>query len=315
MADLPTLVQSYPGGVLGTQKYTASSIYDDALVIDAYLAKHTGGATPGPSGSATGCSTRGRTAAACSTSTHRPRSTTRATRDRRPRQQHRRRGVGRARPGSAVRGDRDHVVPGRGAWPSALDPGELRERPRARRLYRRLRRDRERITWKSTEHNIDVYAFFRLLGRQTDEPVWQDRASTRAGSSWRCGTGHRAGSTWARSRTASPRTTSPGRGRQQLVLPGAPRSRLRGVDRLGRPEPGRHAGRLSGVSISTGDRGGVWFEGTAHLADALETRGRPGDPPGRRLPVRHRVRAGARPERGRPGHHGRVRGRAHRLRG
>jgi hypothetical protein len=37
------------------------------------------------------------------------------------------------------------------------------------------------------------------------------------------------------------------------------------------------AGRLRGISICPGDRTGVWFEGTAHLADALETRGQPGD--------------------------------------
>jgi hypothetical protein len=37
------------------------------------------------------------------------------------------------------------------------------------------------------------------------------------------------------------------------------------------------AGRLRGVSICPGDRTGVWFEGTAHLADALETRAQPGD--------------------------------------
>jgi hypothetical protein len=36
-------------------------------------------------------------------------------------------------------------------------------------------------------------------------------------------------------------------------------------------------GRLRGVSICPGDRTGVWFEGTAHLAEALTTRGRPGD--------------------------------------
>jgi hypothetical protein len=38
---VPRLVQSYTGGVLGTQNYTASSIYDDALIIDAYLAERT----------------------------------------------------------------------------------------------------------------------------------------------------------------------------------------------------------------------------------------------------------------------------------
>jgi hypothetical protein len=35
---------------------------------------------------------------------------------------------------------------------------------------------------------------------------------------------------------------------------------------------------FSGVSFCSGDRSGVWFEGTAHVADALEMRNRPGDP-------------------------------------
>jgi hypothetical protein len=34
---------------------------------------------------------------------------------------------------------------------------------------------------------------------------------------------------------------------------------------------------FAGVSFCTGDRHGVWFEGTAHLADALELRGAGGD--------------------------------------
>jgi hypothetical protein len=37
------------------------------------------------------------------------------------------------------------------------------------------------------------------------------------------------------------------------------------------------AGGFSGVSSCREDRSGVWFEGTAHLADALEYRGNPGD--------------------------------------
>jgi hypothetical protein len=32
---VPRLVQSYTGGVLGTEKYASSSIYDDALITDA----------------------------------------------------------------------------------------------------------------------------------------------------------------------------------------------------------------------------------------------------------------------------------------
>lgn len=36
-------------------------------------------------------------------------------------------------------------------------------------------------------------------------------------------------------------------------------------------------GGFSGVSFCSGDRSGVWFEGTAHLADALELRNHSGD--------------------------------------
>jgi hypothetical protein len=36
-------------------------------------------------------------------------------------------------------------------------------------------------------------------------------------------------------------------------------------------------GGFRGVSFCTGDRSGVWFEGTAHLADALELRNSAGD--------------------------------------
>ena len=37
----PRLVQSFAGGVLGRQHFTDSETYDDALIIDAYLARGT----------------------------------------------------------------------------------------------------------------------------------------------------------------------------------------------------------------------------------------------------------------------------------
>ena len=40
---VPRLVQSYPGGLPGLRDDTSSHIYDDALVIDAFLAEHTPG--------------------------------------------------------------------------------------------------------------------------------------------------------------------------------------------------------------------------------------------------------------------------------
>ena len=39
--SIPRLVQSFTGGVLGRRRFTASEIYDDAVVIDAYLAEDT----------------------------------------------------------------------------------------------------------------------------------------------------------------------------------------------------------------------------------------------------------------------------------
>jgi hypothetical protein len=39
--SVPRLVQSFTGGVPGRQHFTASESYDDALVIDAYLAAGT----------------------------------------------------------------------------------------------------------------------------------------------------------------------------------------------------------------------------------------------------------------------------------
>ncbi len=37
----PRLVPSFTGGILGRQRFTASETYDDALIIDAYLAAGT----------------------------------------------------------------------------------------------------------------------------------------------------------------------------------------------------------------------------------------------------------------------------------
>ena len=135
------------------------------------------------------------------------------------------------------------------------------------------------IGWKSTEHNIDVFAFFRLLARETGNPVWSQRAA------------------WARRFVVS--MWDPAQGRFYLGTTGdgvtrndtaqvedvnswsylaLQRSRVCGVGGLGRVQPGacRRAG-YRGLSYCTGDRTGVWFEGTAQAADALRLRDQPGD--------------------------------------
>ena len=128
-----------------------------------------------------------------------------------------------------------------------------------------------KIAWKSTEHNIDVYALFRLLGRETGNPVWSSRSA------------------WARRFILAMWNTATGRFNVGTTDNGATPEYVPQVEDvnswsyLALRDPAyeqsldweeRHlavtAGGYSGVSICTGSRTGVWFEGTAHLADALE---------------------------------------------
>jgi hypothetical protein len=135
-----------------------------------------------------------------------------------------------------------------------------------------------KITWKSTEHNIDVYAFFTLLATQTKNSVWTARAA------------------WARRFVAS--MWNPAQGRFYVgtgndgVTPYAtfkPEdvnswSYLAFENPAWADAPSWNvqylavtAGDFGGVSFCSGDRSGVWFEGTAHMADALAIRNRAGD--------------------------------------
>jgi hypothetical protein len=134
------------------------------------------------------------------------------------------------------------------------------------------------ILWKSTEHNIDVFSFFELLAAQTGQAVWHERAQ------------------WAKGFVASMWNAA-----QQMFFVGSDEDGVtinssvlvedvNSWSYLALREPA-YAGSLdwesanlavsrrgfSGVSFCTGDRRGVWFEGTSHLADALALRNGPGD--------------------------------------
>ncbi|HTZ25818.1 MAG TPA: hypothetical protein VMC83_17625 [Streptosporangiaceae bacterium] len=136
----------------------------------------------------------------------------------------------------------------------------------------------QQIEWKSTEHNIDLYVLFSLLARETGGPVWSARAA------------------WARRFIAAMwngqqgyfdvGTTGDGVTPNTALLPEdvnswsflalRDRAYAASVTWIARNLAVTEGG-FSGVSYCTGDRSGVWFEGTAHLADALELRGEPGD--------------------------------------
>lgn len=135
-----------------------------------------------------------------------------------------------------------------------------------------------KISWKATEHNIDVYAFFRLLARETGNRTWSSRAAQARRfvvTMWDAG-GHRfyLGTT---NNGVTPNDTAQVEDVNSwsylaLQDPAYAASLNWAVTNLA-----VSAGGYAGVGICTGDRTGVWFEGTAQLADALETRDHPGD--------------------------------------
>ncbi|MFF9341123.1 MULTISPECIES: Tat pathway signal sequence domain protein [unclassified Streptomyces] len=134
------------------------------------------------------------------------------------------------------------------------------------------------LTWKSTEHNIDVAAFFRALAAATGDSSWADRSAVAAGfldALWDA----EGGAFWTGTGTdgvtvnRSPVPEDPqswsflatGDARHAGSLDWA-LSRLAAED-----------GGFRGVSVSDADTSKVWFEGTAHMAAALRRRGGDGD--------------------------------------
>ena len=278
----PRLVQSFTGGTLGRQHFTASQTYDDALVIDAFLA----------SGTAAGRSKAvaigdGLLRAQASDPRH----------DGRLRAAYASAPLGNASDATATNlatlaGNMAwaglallqlHAATGRQAYLTAAEaignwvqahcydqrePGGYTGGETAAGAA---------IPWKSTEHNIDLYVFFRLLAAQTQNPAWSARAA------------------WARyfvtamwdapQRRFYVGTTADGFTPSNSLMP----EDVNSWSYLALRDPRfaasvgwdvqnlAVAGRFGGVSFCRGDRSGVWFEGTGHLADALEFRGEPGD--------------------------------------
>lgn len=130
----------------------------------------------------------------------------------------------------------------------------------------------KKIEWKSTEHNIDVYGFFAMLATESGQSEWTTNAAWAerfVASMWDArdgrfyvGTGNDG---------VTPKTFKPEDVNSWSYLAFANRAWATApswdIANLSVSEGG-----FSGVSFCSGDRSGVWFEGTAHLADALELR-------------------------------------------
>jgi hypothetical protein len=280
---VPRLVQSYTGGVLGARDYTSSSIYDDALVIDAYLAERTAGgqaraevignamlsalAQAAPQGG--GLYDEYTPAPLYLPADVQPASSSRTSGD------------------AAWAGNALVQLFAATRVPSYLNGAEnMAGWIQANSADTRgqggytggCANSGTKLRWKSTEQNIDVYAFFSLLGRESGLAAWAARAGTARTfivSMWNPAAGQFSLGTMTDGVTIndSPQTEDVNSW-SYLALQSPAYAASVGWDVR---NLAMGAGRLRGVSICPGDRTGAWFEGTAHLAEALTARGRPGD--------------------------------------
>ena len=279
----PRLVQSYLGGLLGLDGDTSSDIYDDALVIDAYLAEGT------PNGVAR-AEVIGN--GVLYLQAHDPAHDGRIMDQYQPTPLQHPSDIHVTDPASntghvAWAGDalaQLYSATGRRAYlDGAVAMGDwiethCRDGRGPGGYTGGYTGSGSKIEWKSTEHNIDVYAFFRLLARETGNPAWSSRSA------------------WARRFILAMWDTGAGRFYVGTSNSGATPETTPAVEDvnswsyLALRDAGyeqsldweaRHlavaADGHRGVSICTGNRTGVWFEGTAHLADALEFSGEAAD--------------------------------------
>ena len=279
----PRLVQSFTGGVLGQQHFTASETYDDAVIIDAYLAEGT------PAGrsraevigngllyvQANDPLHDGRVRAAYAPTPLRSPADVKPTDP------------------AALTGDMAwagqalvqlYASTGRKAYLRGAEaignwvqthchdtrgPGGYTGGETA---------NGQKIEWKSTEHNIDLYALFSLLARKTGDPAWSARASWAKRfvmAMWNAKAGHFAVGTATDGVTTNPaQVPEDVNSWSYLALRDPAYAASVGWDVRNLAVT---AGRFGGVSYCPADRTGAWFEGTAHLADALEFRRGPGD--------------------------------------
>ena len=280
---VPRLVQSFTGGALGRQRFTASVTYDDALVIDAYLAS----GRPAD---------RSRAAVIANglvyAQAHDPQHDGRLRAAYAPTPLRSPADVTATDPASlagnmAWAGQalvRVYAATGRTAYLTAAEAigtwvqAHCRDTRGPGGYTGGETAGGQQIEWKSTEHNIDLYALFSMLAAQTRDPAWSARAA------------------WARSFVArmwDPRqgrfyvgTTTDGATPNDSVRPEDVNSwsYLALRDRRYAASVGWNVRNLTvsaagftGVSFCRASRTGIWYEGTAHLADALEFRGQPGD--------------------------------------
>ena len=279
----PRLVQSFSGGVLGAQGFTDSETYDDALVIEAFLSE----------GTADGllrAETIGN--ALLDVQSHDPKADGRIRSAYSP--------TPFASPSAFTITDKTSDV-GNMAWAGMalvqlasatgvaayLSGAETignwivansRDTRGAGGFTGGRTASNRPIKWKSTEENIDAFALFSMLGESTGNTTWATDAS------WARGFVEAMWNPTARYFYVG--TTNNGVKPNKQEQP----EDVNSWSYLALRDPSYASsvdwdvqnlsvsvGGFGGVSVCEGDKSGVWFEGTAHLAEALELRNGPGD--------------------------------------
>jgi len=133
------------------------------------------------------------------------------------------------------------------------------------------------IPWKSTEHNIDVYALFTMLASLTANSAWTTRAQYALGfieAMWDSGEFFWTGTGTDGITINTDFIPEDCQSWSYLALKNA--AYASSIDWV-YANLAATDGQFSGVSFSNADTSGVWFEGTGHMATAFEARNNPGD--------------------------------------
>jgi hypothetical protein len=279
----PRLVQSFIGGKLGRDHFTDSETYDDALLVIAYLAR--------------GQRADLRRAKAIGAGLLRAQRNDPA-------------GDGRLRvayrPGAVTAHKKPRITSrtsdvGNMAW-VGISLAMLAKRTDERRYLAGARRigrwvvshswdtrgaggftggktaSGTAIRWKSTEHNVDLYALFTMLRSETGQHRWAvDAVHARAFviAMWNPKT-HAFWVGTGSDGTSLNKDDQPEDVNSWTYLALRDATYRKSIDWDTRHLAVQY-GRFSGTSFCEGDRSGVWFEGTAHLAEALKERNGRGD--------------------------------------
>lgn len=134
--------------------------------------------------------------------------------------------------------------------------------------------NQEKLLWKSTEHNIDLYGLFSILAKVTHDKSWNADAKhaqkfvkamwSRKGGFYFIGTGDDG-------KTINRGDPTPEDVQTWSFLSLGKKSHSNSID-WALANLSATGGSFQGLSFEVRDRSGVWFEGTGHAAAALLAR-------------------------------------------